>query len=342
MIDQLARLRVAARLGLPTLPSAADGDTLDAALVAAGHDISLAGIFAGRPPGPKVRAVPVDDARRGYLRFPRPPLPPARIGAVESWSTAEIGDAPIATVRCVVPLPGGVALGSDYGLTLWRGGFQPFPWPQGARREARRVEAMAVHRGQLHVATSQSLVTWDLRGEAQIRKHGRDEEDGWDDVRSMLATGDRLLIGWRTHLEGGVGPGEALSMVDANGVVYVGTLDGEIHVVDGGGPIRRFADHKGRPVRHLAYGDGALWVAALDALHVFDGASWTSAQPEPTALTTDLHGRVWAIAEGGLWAGVDHELVKIDLPLERPWAIAAVPGALWIGGRERVWRVQTT
>ena len=121
--------------------------------------------------------------------------------------------------------------------------------------------------------------------------------------------------------------------------MFAGTIDGEVHVVDGG-LVRRFADHKGRPVRYMTYGDGALWVAALEGLHVFDGAEWKTTSPEPTALCRDADGRVWAVAEGGLWMGEGHELRRVPLTLERPWSVAAVHGALWIGGRERVWRVQ--
>lgn len=352
----LARARVAARLGDPDPfplrralaaapeatvvggPGLAIGrDRLDAVLLDAGEDPAQHGLFAGRPPGPLARSA----TPRPCLRFARPPLPALQLGELRRWSTAEIGDAPVATVRCLLPFPGGVALGSDYGLTLARGEqFRPFPWPEGARREARRVEAMAFHRGQLLVGTQQVLVAWDLRGPATVRRHARDGEDGWDDLRCMLSDGDRLLVGWRTHLEGGRGPGEVLSLAEAEGVIYAGTLGGELHVVDGG-LVRRFADHKGRPVRHLAFADGALWVAAAGQLHRFDGCSWTASGPEPTALATDPTGRLWAIVEGRLHVGDGSGLRELPLPLERPWALAAVPGALWIGGRETVWRLAT-
>jgi hypothetical protein len=249
-----------------------------------------------------------------------------------------------------------VALGSDYGLTLALPGeqtrFLPFPWPAGARREARRVEALCVHERALVIATSQALFTCGLhelnvlaRGgpppqHIPSRRHGADDSDGYDDLNALWSTGDRLLLGYRTRFEGGEGPRDVLAMTaDPHGVVYAGTRNGEVHVIDGGGPIRTFADHKGRPVRHLAFAQGALWVAALDALHRFDGASWSSLQPEPVALTVDHEGRLWALAEGGLWWLDGQALVPVDLPLERPWSLAATPGALWIGGRERVWRL---
>jgi hypothetical protein len=106
-----------------------------------------------------------------------------------------------------------------------------------------------------------------------------------------------------------------------------------------------FADHKPRPIRHLAHARGALWVAALGALHRFDGASWSTIPeaPEPTALAVDAAGRLWALAAGALHVvvgPVGHErLRRVPIALERPWSLAATRGSLWIGGRERVWRV---
>ncbi|MDP2307256.1 MAG: hypothetical protein Q8P18_14615 [Pseudomonadota bacterium] len=367
----LARARIAARLGDPdpfhvraalaaagatvagTTGLALTSDAADAALLAADvarggpPDPALAGLFAGRPPGPCARAVPVDDPRLSWLRWQFRPTRPARVGAVSSWSAAEIGDTDVATVRCVLALPGGgVALGSDYGLTLWKNGaFTPFPWPLGSRREARRVESMAVNRGHLYVATSQALYVWDFAAKVTSRRHGADEEDGFDDLNVLLSTGERLYLGYRTRFEGGVGPPDTLAMAaDPAGVVYAGTRDGELHVIsdapDGGGPIRSFADHKPRPVRHLAWAEGSLWVAALGTLHRFDGASWSAAGPEPTALAVDSEGRLWALAEGRLHVLTHGTLVPVTVPLERPWSLTAVPGALWIGGRERVWRVE--
>jgi hypothetical protein len=277
---------------------------------------------------------------------------------VLSWSTAAIGDDAVATVRCVQALPDGtVALGSDYGLTLARdGGFSAFPWPPGARREARRVEAMEVHDGRLLVATTQALYTWELprpgaplAGRVTSRRHPADLEDGYDDLNALCSAGGRLYEGWRTRMTGGVGPRDVLSFaVDPAGVVYAGTRQGELHVVDGaspfgGGPLRSFGAEKPRPVRHMAFARGALWVAADGALHRFDGAAWSVLSPEPTALCVDPSGRLWALAEGALWSVEGplggEALVPHAVDLERPWAIGVAGDALWVGGRERVWRV---
>lgn len=362
----LARARVAAALGEPDPfhvrtaclaggdvvgcdGDVVSADAMDAALLAAdrGGEPRIAGLFAGRPPGPMARSIPVDDPTRTWLKWQTSPTRPARLGAVKSWTTAQIGDTDVATVRCVQPLPGGrVALGSDYGLTIVTSSrsedtFTPFPWPLGSRREARRVEAMAVHEGALHVATSQTSYVWDFGGKVSSKRYGADKEDGYDDLNALLSVGSRLYTAYRTRFEGGVGPDDALSLAaDPSGVVFAGTRDGELHVIDGCGPIRRFADHKPRPVRHLAFAEGALWVAAREALHRFDGAAWTERGPEPTGFTVDGFGRLWALAEGKLHVLRDGWIAPVDVALERPWSIAAVPGALWIGGRERVWKIE--
>jgi hypothetical protein len=93
-------------------------------------------------------------------------------------------------------------------------------------------------------------------------------------------------------------------------------------------------------VRHLAWADGRLWVAADGALHTFDGVDWRVAEPEPTAFAVDPRGRLWALAEGGLWRAEEGKLTRVDLPLERPWCLAATGRELWIGGKGRVWRVE--
>ncbi len=332
----------AAVTGTPGLP--VTRDQAEAALVAAGHHPSLAGLFAFHPPGPMVRGVPVDDPARRYLRWRGEPAPPARLGARTTWTTAQIGDDPAATVRCLTAIPGGLALGSDYGLSLWRRGqFEPFPWPRGSRREARRVEAMTVSGTTLYVATQQALVTWDFRSEPRTRKHGPDQEDGYDDLLALLATEDRLYVGWRTRFEGGIGPADAISLAaDPTGVVYAGTRAGELHVVDGGGPIRRFADAgKGRPVRHLAFAEGALWVAAAGALHRFDGASWEEvAGGEPTALGVDDRGRLWAIRDGRVLVLDGGALTPVPFELDRPWCLGFTPGAVWVGGVGVVGRLE--
>ena len=365
----------------------ADGEALtpgaaEAALIAAGPLADLAALYRGQLPGAEVRSVPVDDGRYGFLRWEVPPEPaPVRVGRVERWSAAEIGEEPVATLRCLEQIPGGVAIGSDYGLTIWRGGrFHPFPWPAGCRREARRVEAMAYcpdgsGGGALWIGTMQNLLRWDLSLEApqiSVWRHGEDREGGWDDLLSMLPvqTGPsgagggsgRPVIGYRTRLEGGMGPADALCLArDPAGVVFAGTRGGEIRVVDGGagggGPILRLVARKydgtfkGHPIRHLAFAGGALHVAGGGAWRRFDGCQWEVRAPEPTALHTDEVGRLWAIVEGrvGVWAG--GAWAPLPIPVERPWALcaawgeagglgAARPGALWVGAKEGLYRAE--
>ena len=361
-----ARARVAAKLGNPdpyalrawladhrasgAATDASPGraltpDSADAALVSAalsaGTDAracGLVGLFAGRPPGPAVRAVPVDSPAADWLRFPQgEPPPPHRWGKLESWSCADIGDEAMATVRCAEPIPGGVALGSDYGLTLWRGGkFERFPWPAGARREARRVEAMAVFNGELVVATSQSMVTWNFRSEPTIRKHRPDAEGGWDEVRALLPAGNRLLTAWRTGLEGASGPAEIFSLANAGNVTYAGTGSGDVHVVNGG-RVRALTEGGRHAVRHLAFADGILHAAAGGKHYLFDGANWSASAPEPTAFSVDRVGRLWLLAEGRVFGFRRGGSVSVSAEVERPWCLAASAGRLWIGGKERVW-----
>ncbi len=337
-----AEAPLAPHTGLPLTPDAADAVLLSASAARPAPEPSLAGLFAGRPPGPRARAVFVDDPRYAFLRFPRgepPPMP--AWGALSSWTTQEIGDEAVATIRCAVPLPDGVALGSDYGLTLWRKGrFEPFPWPAGCRREARRVEAMALHGGALWVATSQALVRWDFRADPTFQKHPLDQEGGWDELRCLHADGPRLLAGFRTGLTGcpGVSLPEVFSLAEVPpGVIVAGTGDGNLHVLGAPEPLVRLATGKHQPVRHLAFADGELHVAAGGMHHRWNGATWSRAAPEPTAFAVDGHRRLWLLAEGKCFVSTRRGIVPVPIALERPWCLAASGDRLWIGGRERVW-----
>ncbi|MCB9761231.1 MAG: hypothetical protein H6739_15425 [Alphaproteobacteria bacterium] len=279
-------------------------------------------------------------SRRLLGRLLGRPTPPPSSGddppAVQDrLDSAALGLPDHATVRCLLPLPdGGLALGSDYGLTLWREGqLTPFPFPQGARRESRRVEAMAVFDGTLHVGTQTSFYTWPFHGEAAGRGRPRDGAGGYDDLRALFATPDRLLQGWRTHLEGGEGPPECLCFAAGwGGAVFAGTLDGALWQVDGA-EVRRFErDGRGRPVRHLAFAHGALWVAAAGGLHRWDGAAWQTRGGEPYALHADPGGTLWALEAGRLWRSTDGGWPRpLPLRFARPWALGSTPGRLWIG-----------
>ncbi|MCB9742479.1 MAG: hypothetical protein H6740_07770 [Alphaproteobacteria bacterium] len=261
---------------------------------------------------------------------PRPPAP------LQRWSAEAMGLPAPATVRCLLHLAptGDLALGSDYGMVLWRDGhFLPFPFPDGARRESRRVEAMAVHEGALHVATATSSYTWPFHGQAAGRGRPSDGRGGFDDLRALHSSGGRLLRGWRTHIEGAEGPPECISFATAwAGRVFAGTLDGRLWELDVG-EVRRFErGGRPRPVRHLAFFDDALWVAAAGQLHRFDGQTWTSREGEPTALHVDLEGTLWALEAGRLWRAERGGWPRAaELHLGRPWALGSEPGALWIG-----------
>jgi hypothetical protein len=336
--------------GLPLDPDAADAVLVRAAVGRQRGD-ALSGLFDGRRVPAKVRAIPVDDPLADALRWPRPAgrRPQARFGAPEVIPCAALGLPETATIRALTPLPGGLAAGSDMGAALLRDGrWAPFPWPPGARRSP-RVEAMVAHAGVLHVATTEAWFELALdTGAVRTRRHPADGDDGRDDVRSLLSVGDRLLVGWRTRFVGGEGPPEAISLAsDPDGNVWAGTLHGELWVVDGG-LVRTFADaKKGRPIRHLAWAAGALWVAAAGALHRFDGASWSTLPGEPSSLLGD-GDRLWLIRDGAVSLHPDGMLPA--LPVERPWClclteggVGAPPGnagrALWIGAPGRLVRV---
>lgn len=337
-------------------------DAVDAQLLGSAD---MVGVLAFQGLGPTARSV-VPDPSWSWLRWRSkgPPAPPVRTGAIKRYSAKELGDDERATFRCIIALPRGqVAIGSDYGLVIGSAsGFTSFPWPAGARRESRRVEAMLATPGLLHVATQQATYTWDYKGEPHVRKHPADHDAGYDDVLALSLTGSTPpsaagsaprvvldpqarppLVAWRTHLEGGAGPPDILSFAtDPNGVVYAGTRNGELWVVDGGGPVHVFNGEKvlreggagsvGRPVRHLAFADQHVWAAAAGALHRFDGAAWSSEPGEPGALAADEAGRLWLIRDGGVYVRDRGELRRIEVGLERPWAIAALPGAVWVGG----------
>lgn len=337
---------------IASLVAAIDAD------VATEADPMLTGLLAFHTPGPRLRSVVPRVALRGLrwgshgaLHAEEPP--PASLGAVDRWSTSAIGDHEAATVRAILALPdGSVALGSDYGLTLARqGAFRPFPWPAGARREARRVETMAHHAGELVIGTSQALFVMDARGNVRSTRHPADDEGGQDELLTLFSTGGRLLQGWRTRLLGGHGPRDVLAMVqDPSGTVYAGTRSGEVVVVDGtpegGSPacIAQLGGERRRPVRHLAFARNALWAAAAGACHRFDGAAWvTVADVEPTAMNVDRAGRLWMIADGALWS-VEGPLgqeswLPWDVPVDRPWCLAAAEDALWVGGHGQLARI---
>ncbi len=318
-------------------------DAVDARLVGRPE---MVGVLAFQALGPLARSV-VPDPTWTWLRWRSkgPPPPPARTGAVRRFTARELGDDERATFRCIAALPRGrVAIGSDYGLQIGsNAGFQSFPWPAGARREARRVEAMLAMRDVLYVATQQALYTWDYQGDPHAKKHPADTDAGYDDILALTHLGTRPLVAWRTHLEGGVGPADILSFAtDPNGVVYAGTRTGEVWVVDGGGPVRTFSGERvlregvagsvGRPVRHLAFAEQHLWAAAAEGLHRFDGAAWSSEPGEPGALAADEAGRLWLIRDGAVYVRDRGELQRVETGLERPWAIACLPGAVWVGG----------
>lgn len=254
----------------------------------------------------------------------------------QHWSAEQLGQPAHATFRALLPIPGGLALGTDYGLVLWRDQrFEPFPFPVGARREMRAVNDLALHDGTLWVATERGQFSWPFSGTAAGKGFPQDGAGGFDDLRALHAAPGRLLRAWRTHLDGGAGPPEGLSFCTAwQDRVFMGTRDGLLHHVDGD-LIRRFELRgKGRPVRHLAYACGHVWAAAAEALWRWDGSTWTSTPGEPVAMAVDARDRLWTLAQGRLWCSAYGDWpVRVDVDLQRPWQLAAIDDTLWVGRR---------
>lgn len=264
------------------------------------------------------------------MRPPRPEI-------LQRFTAEGLGLPAHATLRALQCLPDGrMAVGSDYGMVLIAGdAVQPFPFPKGARREMRGVTSLAVFGGALHASTERGYFSWPYRGVAAGKGFPQDGAGGFDDLRAVFGAPNALLKGWRTHLEGGEGPGECISFcVGWQQRVFAGTLDGHLHEVNVG-PVRRFeSEGRGRPVRQLSMGAGHLWAAAAERLWRWDGVQWEAGGSEPYALTSDGKDRLWALAEGGLWCsqtGVFPE--RIPLSLERPWQLTADRDRLWVGCR---------
>jgi hypothetical protein len=252
---------------------------------------------------------------------------------VNPWSSGELALPDDATVRLVVGVPGGLALGSDMGASLllgppWRAEVVPFP--PGSRRS--RVEAMAWHAGTLHLATTEVRFAWDLHGEVRSQRLPSDGHDGRDDVRSMLSVGERLLVGSRCRFEGGAGPPDAIALAaDPSGRALAGTLDGRLWAIDGG-EIRRFESRgKARPLRHVAWALGAWWIAAGGALWRWDGGSaWDPTPGEPTALL-GTRDALWAVREGRVDVYDGRAWRPAGVAVARPWCLAEAHGHVWIG-----------
>ena len=212
-----------------------------------------------------------------------------------------------------------------------KGHFLPFPFPKGARRENRDVVSIAEVDGQVHVASMKGRFVWPFRGEASGRGHPQDGAGGFDDLRALHAGPQGLLAGWRTHLEGGSGPGECIAFATWRGRVYAGSIDGHLVEVDGPA-IRRFeSGGKGRPIRYMAAAHDRLWLAVDGRHHRWDGETWASDAIEPYALHA-AQGRLWALARGGLWCSDAGDWPRrIDLDLVRPWSLGSRDDELWIG-----------
>ena len=231
-------------------------------------------------------------------------------------------------------------LGCDHGLV--RVGEETsavLAFPDGSRREARDVLSMALLGEVLHVATQRGIYTL-TDGVLDGRGLPPDGAGGFDDLRAIHVHQGRLLKAWRTQLEGGEGPPDIQCFANAStGQVFAGTRDGLLVEVDGG-PVRQFNDgvHEA-PIRHLAWSQGALWVAAAGGLHRMGEGKWTAQAQEPLALCTDPRDRLWALFGESLAVAETGWPTPVQVRLSRPWCIAATDAALWIGARGALYRL---
>ena len=325
-----------------TLSPAALDHALASQALATGRSDIVRTLLAGRAVPPSIRAALLASETQApldaTLRWPTAPSPGhPLLDAPIRVPTQDLGQPDVATIRALLALPDGrLAAGTDYGLALFDGtAWQPFPYPRGARREGRSVDAMAVHEGVLHVATPKTRYAWTLDApQTAVHPLPRDDDGGHDDVRSMLASRTGLLMGWRLHLAGAEGLPETLSLtLDPAGHPWGGTRDGRVYVVGHPSTWRRFsAAGKPRPVRYMASAGGCLYVAAAGALHRFDGATWSSRDGESVFLTSDEAGRLWSIRDGRVCVGAGGAWPEpLALPVERPWCLAFAYESLWVG-----------
>ncbi len=191
---------------------------------------------------------------------------------------------------------------------------------------------MALHGGALYVTTQKNWYRWDFTGEARGRGFERDAYGVVVELRTFHRAPGGLLTAWSDRLEGGQGPGELIAFANTPLGVFGGTLDGQLWCIDQG-LVRRFArDGRPEPVRYLAWAHDRLWVASAGALHTWDGAAWKEHAGEPYALHAGPDGTLWTLRKGELQVSRQGEWpAPVPLPLTRPWALAAVGGALWIG-----------
>ncbi|MEE2750250.1 MAG: hypothetical protein VX519_02370 [Myxococcota bacterium] len=246
-----------------------------------------------------------------------------------------------AVVRCVQPVAEDqVVLGSDHGLVLLSDtAATPVPFPKGSRKEARDVLSLAWHNNTLHIATSRGQYTWDLKSPLNGRGLPKDGSGGFDDLRALYSTGNRLLKAWRTHTEGGAGPADVLCFTqDDQENVFVGTSDGVLAQLDGPELERYRTNGHTAPVRHLAWCQETLWIAAGGALHRHTTTTRDSRPGEPLALCTDDQDRLWAIERNRLAVGYGDWPSPLGVELERPWCLAASETALWVGARGGLYR----
>ena len=251
------------------------------------------------------------------------------------FAAEELGLPAHSVFRCPVALPDGrVAIGSDYGLILMQGDrATPFPFPAGARRECKDIQSMAFSGGELHVVSAKNAYRWDTQSAVRSRSFPLDGLGGFEELRCVFAAPEGLIEAWRTRLvyEQTTQQADDILCFASNGKeVFFGTRSGRVGILGG----EDLAQFDGEPVRHLAWAHDRLWIAGDGALQSYSDSLNRHGSPEPFGLSTDQHGRLWALDARGLSVSVQGgSPERLPERLVQPWDLGCTPGHLWVGRR---------
>lgn len=259
------------------------------------------------------------------------------------FSAEELGLPAHSVFRCPCELPDGrVAIGSDYGLVLMTGDrVESFPFPAGARRECKDIQALAWAEGELHVASAKNAYRWDGKGPVRARSFPLDGKGGFEELRTVYAGPNGLIEAWRTRWVCGEETQAAediLCLARSGDRVFYGSRSGRLGLLSGE-LIHEFPDE---PVRHLAWAHEKLWIASNGGLHTWTSELKQVGSPEPFGLSVDAKGRLWTLDARGLSLSQTGEPPeRLNAAISQPWAIGSSSEHLWVGRRGGVvrWRV---
>jgi len=264
------------------------------------------------------------------------PAPIDLLSSEHHFTAADLGLPTHAVFRCFAELPeNAVAVGSDYGLVILNGDrFEPFPLPQGARREMRDIQDLAWDGTWLHVVSAKNAYRWNLANELHTQAFPKDGKGGFEEMRCVLAGPKGMIEAWRTRwvLQGQSRPSkDILCMATDNDRVFFGSRNGQLGIL-GDEVLHDF----GQPIRHMAWAHDRLWIAAAKAFWTLVPGSppLQIEDREPFGLCTDPHGRLWRLHATGPGYSEHGEVPNpLDVEINRPWSIGVNKTGLWIGQR---------